>query len=209
MDLVPWLATTATCRPPITAGIMSLWSNSCRDKLHGVGTGGERGTERKGERKETADGTGNGHKTEKGEADGGEEASGNIRENSTVGGERNRVLRGLQGRKCRLDLALTISGTGATDDWSRNSGDWPRPTWTWNIPGDKVHRRNLHPLVGWVQRRCYGRAKLTPRRSGRLLLTIPTFCGGGRTPVWDERCQLSVSDGSAAVVHHWMLPRPR
>ena len=54
--LVPWLATTATCRPPLTVGIMALYSTSFRGKQHGVGTGGERGTERKGERKGTADG---------------------------------------------------------------------------------------------------------------------------------------------------------
>ena len=32
---------------------MALWSTSCQGKRHGVGKGGERGTERRGERKGT------------------------------------------------------------------------------------------------------------------------------------------------------------
>ena len=55
---------------------MALWSTSFRGKRHGLGTGGERGTERKGEQKVTADGTGNGQIRVKGEADGCEEANG-------------------------------------------------------------------------------------------------------------------------------------
>ena len=72
-----------------------------------------------------------------------------------------------------------------------------------------MHRRTLHPQVVWVQRRCYGHAKPTLRRSGRILLAVATFSGGSRMPVWSERRQFPVDDGSAAVVHHWMLPRPR
>ena len=68
--MVPWLATTATFRPPLTSGITALWSTSCRGKRHGVGTGVEQGTERRGERKEPTNGTGNGQGTGKGEADG-------------------------------------------------------------------------------------------------------------------------------------------
>ena len=41
--LVPWLASTATFRPPLNAGSMALGSTSCRQR-HGVGKGGERGT---------------------------------------------------------------------------------------------------------------------------------------------------------------------
>ena len=128
--LVPWLATTAPCRPPLSVGIRALYSTSFRGKQHGVGTGGERGTERKGERKGTADGTGNGQGTAKGEADRCEEAS---RERK---GKINRLWGTRRsngsstGGKCRLDSALTISGTGATEDCSRHSGEWPRPTWT-------------------------------------------------------------------------------
>ena len=46
--MVPWIATTATFRPLLTAGIMALWSTSCQGKHHGVGIGGERGKERRG-----------------------------------------------------------------------------------------------------------------------------------------------------------------
>ena len=74
--MVPLLATTATFRPLLTAGIMALWSASCRGKRHGVGTGGERGTERRGERKGPTNGTGNRQGTSKGEADKYEEDNG-------------------------------------------------------------------------------------------------------------------------------------
>ena len=57
---VPWLASTATFRPPLNAGSMALGSTSCRGQRHGVGTGGEWGTERRGKRKGPTDGTGNG-----------------------------------------------------------------------------------------------------------------------------------------------------
>ena len=54
---------------------MALWSTSFQVKQHKVGMGGERGTEQKGGRKETANGTRNGQGTAKGEADGCKEAS--------------------------------------------------------------------------------------------------------------------------------------
>ena len=72
-----------------------------------------------------------------------------------------------------------------------------------------MYRRNLHPRVGWVQCRRYRCADPTPRRSGRILPAIITFCGVIRTPVWSKRRQFPVGDGSVAVVHHWMLPRPQ
>ena len=72
-----------------------------------------------------------------------------------------------------------------------------------------MHGRNLHPRVGWVQRRCYGRAELTQWQSIRVLLAVATFCSGGRTSVWPQRCRLLAGDGSAVVVHHWMLPLPQ
>ena len=51
--------------------------------------------------------------------------------NASVGGERVGVPGVLWVKGCQLDLALTTSGTGATGDWSRQCGGWPRPTWTW------------------------------------------------------------------------------
>ena len=38
--LVPWLASTATFRPPLNAGSMALGSTTCWGQRHGVGTGG-------------------------------------------------------------------------------------------------------------------------------------------------------------------------
>ena len=99
---------------------MALGSMTCRGQRNGVGTGGERGTERRGERTGSTGEEGNGQGTAKGEVDGGEEANGSGREKATVGGERNGVPGVLQGRKCRLYLALTTSGTGETEDWSQN-----------------------------------------------------------------------------------------
>ena len=49
----------------------------------------------------------------------------------------------------------------------------------------------------------------TPRRSGSFLPAVTTFCGGGRATVWSQRRWLPAVDGGAAVVHHWILPRPR
>ena len=46
-----------------------------------------------------------------------------------------------------------------------------------NLPGDKMHRRNLNPRVVRILRRRYGRAKPTPRQSGRILPSVTTFCG--------------------------------
>ena len=45
---VPWLASTATFRPPLNAGSMALESTTCQGQQHGVGKGGEQGTERGG-----------------------------------------------------------------------------------------------------------------------------------------------------------------
>ena len=74
--MVLWLASTATFRPPLNAGSMELGSTPCQGQRHGVGTGGEQGTKRQGERMGPTDKTGNGQGTSKGEADGGEEANG-------------------------------------------------------------------------------------------------------------------------------------
>ena len=110
---------------------MALGSTTCRGQRHGVGRGengerngggertgstGEAGTETerlKGSRTETR------RQTERG------------RENETVGGERSRVPGVLRRRNLRLDSALTTSGMGGTEDWSRHNREYIRPTWTW------------------------------------------------------------------------------
>ena len=66
--------------------------------------------------------------------------TGSGREKTTVGGECDGVPGVLQGRKFQLDSALTTSGTGGTEDWSRHSGECPRPTWTWA----SSRRQNTH-----------------------------------------------------------------
>ena len=53
------------------------------------------------------------------------------RKRDTVGGERSSALEVLRRRKCQLDSALTISGTGGAEGWNRRSGECPRPTLTW------------------------------------------------------------------------------
>ena len=55
---------------------MALGSTTCRGQWHGVGTGGERGTERQGERTVSTGEAGNGQGTAKGESDRDEEANG-------------------------------------------------------------------------------------------------------------------------------------
>ena len=54
---------------------MAPGSTTCRGQRLGVGTGGERGTERRGERTGVTGETGNGQETAKGESDGDEEAN--------------------------------------------------------------------------------------------------------------------------------------
>ena len=73
---VPWLASTATFRPPLNSGSMALGSTTCQGQRHGVGARGERGTERRGERMGSTGGSGNGQRTKKGrrgDKQGGEE----------------------------------------------------------------------------------------------------------------------------------------
>ena len=55
---------------------MALWSTSCQGERHGVGNGGERGRERSGERKGTADWNRNRQGTVKGESGRSEEDNG-------------------------------------------------------------------------------------------------------------------------------------
>ena len=52
-------------------------------------------------------------------------------EKASIGGECVGVPGFLRVERCRLDSALTASGTGATGDWSWPCGGWPRPKRTW------------------------------------------------------------------------------
>ena len=54
---------------------MALGSTTCQGQRNGVGTGGERGTERRGERTGLTGETGNGQGTAKAESDGYKEAN--------------------------------------------------------------------------------------------------------------------------------------
>ena len=110
---------------------MVLWSTSCQGERHRVGKGGERGRGRSGERRGTANGDGTGQGTSKGESGRSEEGNGYQKRKVSVGGERVGVTVVLRVEGCRLDFSLTTSGMGATGDWSRHCGGWPRPTWTW------------------------------------------------------------------------------
>ena len=73
---VLWLASTATFIPPLNSGIMELESTTLQGQRHGVGTGGERGTEQQGERTVLKGEAGNGKGTAKGDPDRDEEANG-------------------------------------------------------------------------------------------------------------------------------------
>ena len=59
---------------------MALGNMTCQGQQHGVGTGGEQGTERRGERTVSTGEAGNGQGTAKGELDGDEEANGEGKE---------------------------------------------------------------------------------------------------------------------------------
>ena len=73
---VPWLASTATFRPPLNAGSMALGSTTFWQR-HGVRKGGGgQGPERGGEWTGGAGETGNGRVTDTGELGRGEEANG-------------------------------------------------------------------------------------------------------------------------------------
>ena len=67
------------------------------------------------------------------------------RKKSTVGGERSRVPGVLRRKKCRLDSALTISETGGRRFGIGTPGNVPGQHGTGHLPGDKVHRWDLHP----------------------------------------------------------------
>ena len=145
---------------------------------------------------------------QKGSRMGSRRTTGSRSEKATVGGERDGVPGFLQGRKCRLDSALTISGTGATKDLIRHSGEWPRPTRTWASSRKQGSQKESTP----TSRRDIASSLRTRRANTTAEWPYSTgrhhFLWWERTPIWSERCQFPVVDGSAAVVHHWMLPRP-
>ena len=141
----PWLESTATFRPPLNTGSMPLGSTSFGGQRHRVGTGenGERNGGENGRDRPTGQGTDK--ERRKGRRTEAMRPTGSGREKATVGGECDGVPGVLRGRKCRLYSALTTSGTGRTEDWSRHSGEFPRLTWTWESSRRKMHRRNIHP----------------------------------------------------------------
>ena len=194
----------ATFRPPLNAGSMEPGSTTCRGQRHGVGTGGERGTggiDRRGGERTRNDKRGVGPR--RGGKWRGEEKRqplvGSAKEYRRFyeGGSAN-YIRNLQ----HQEQEERRNGIGTT-------GNVPGQHGPGHLPGEKMHRRNLHPWVSLIPRRRYGHAKMTPRRGGPILQTITTFRGGGCLRVRSKRHELRGSDGSAAVVHHQMLPRPQ
>ena len=152
--------------------------------------------------------TGNGQETDMGESGRGEEANGRGRKKAPVGGEGSSVLRVLRRKKCRLDLALTISGTGGKEVWNWHSGECPRPTWTW-----ASSRRRSALMGSTTASRLDTASSLRTRRSDTAAewpysIYRLHFCGGGRPRVQAELHELQGRDGRAAVLHHRMLPRP-
>ena len=116
----------------LNAGSMALGSTTGRTR-HGVGKGGGGGNRegnghggqgRQGTETERRRASWASWAEERGPREG-------ERKKETVGGERIRALEVLRRRKCRLNLALTISGTGGTGGWNQRSGEWPRPKLTW------------------------------------------------------------------------------
>ena len=75
-------------------------------------------------------------------------------------------------------------------------GNGPGQHGHWNLTENQVYRWNLHPRVGWVQPRRYGRAELTPLWSGRVLSAVTTVCGGGCALVWPQRHHLQLTTGA-------------
>ena len=86
------------------------------------------GRERSGERKGADNRNLNGQGTAKGEAGKIEENDGDRKRKFVRWWGTRQSTGSPTGEGCRLDSTLTISGTGATGDWSRHSGEWPRPT---------------------------------------------------------------------------------
>ena len=125
---------------------MALGSTSCLGQRHGVGTGGERVTERGGEQKGSTDRVGNGQGTARGEADGDEEVN---REGKRKG---NRWWRTLQSTKgCMREEVPIRFGTyiirnrqnGVLESALRGMSQANIDLGIFQEK--KMHRQNLHP----------------------------------------------------------------
>ena len=118
-------------RSLLNAGCMSLCSTTGRWQ-HGVGRGGTKNGERNVQGGQGRQETETERRQERRaiQAEGRVPREGGMKK-ETIGEERARTLEVLQRRKCQLNSALTISGTGGTEVWNRSSGEWPRPTLTW------------------------------------------------------------------------------
>ena len=128
----------------------------------------------------------------KGEVGGSEEDNGDCKRKATVGGERGGVPEFIQGRECRLDSALTISGTGATEDWSQNSGEWPRPKWTWESsrkPSAQTKSTPASPL---------GTASLLWKRRANTAVEWPCSNGRHRFLRWKPCASLAPTSSASS-----------
>ena len=63
--------------------------------------------------------------------------------------------------------------------------------------------------VGWLYRRCNGRAKPTLWQSGSVPPAGAAFCGEVRPEIRTQRRRLPAGNEGAAVVNCGMLPCPR
>ena len=135
--MVPWIANGPVASNHVklltTANFLLLWHYGVpHAKVNG--TDKEMGENREGNR------VGNGRRRpmgtepdrgqKKGRQAGARRTLGTGSEKTSVGEERGGVPGDLRGKGRRLDSALTISGTGATGDWSWHFSGWTRPTWT-------------------------------------------------------------------------------
>ena len=198
-----------TFRPPLKAGRMALGSMTCRGQWHGVGKGGEREPERGGEWTGGTGVTGNKQGTDTGESGGGEEANGGRMKKGarwwgafkrTGGSTKEEVpirfgtynIR--NGRNGGLESALRGMSQPNMDMGIFQETKCTDGIYTRESAGYRVVATQF--------------AKPTPRRSGTILQAVATFRGGGRPGVRAQRLELRGRDGSAAVVHHHILPRP-
>ena len=67
-------------------------------------------------------------------------------------------------------------------------------------PGYQYRGWSLYLRVGRLKHYHYGRDEMTPRRSGGVLLGIPTVCGRGNPSVRPKCCQLSAGNWGAVYL---------